>query len=139
VAAANRLFRHFQVWPGRRRELVTALKQADRMAVSLRIYWNRGVQEVRGTLDRSEVNSGMVRIRTADVTIRGDPSYAAEDLSVRVKDIRWVMATVSSGDRSDPERSADPNLVVPIPGRSAPRRQPVDGSHRPVRLPAFPA
>ena len=62
------------------------------MTVSLKIYWNRGVEEVRGTLDASQVDSGMVRIRGAEMTVRSEARHAAEDLSVRVKDIRWVVA-----------------------------------------------
>ena len=62
------------------------------MTVSLKIYWNRGVEEVRGTLDATQVDSGMVRISSAEMTVRHDARYAAEDLPVRVKDIRWVKA-----------------------------------------------
>ena len=91
MAAADRLLR--RVWPGRRRELVTALRQADGMVVSLRIYWNRGLEEVRGTLDASEVDStGVVQIRSAEMTVSGDARYASDNLPVRVKDIRWVTA-----------------------------------------------
>jgi hypothetical protein len=90
VAAADRLLG--RVWPGRRRELVTTLRQADGMAVSLRIYWNRGLEEVRGTLDASDVDSGVVQIRSAEMTVSGDARYASDNLAVRVKDIWWVTA-----------------------------------------------
>jgi hypothetical protein len=38
---------------GRRRELVAALKQADHMMVTLGMYWNRDIDEVRAVLEAS--------------------------------------------------------------------------------------
>jgi hypothetical protein len=79
------------VWPGRRRELVTALKEADQTTVTLSIYWNRAIEEVRGVLDAADVDGGVVYVRSAEMTV-GHRLYDAEDLPIRVRDIRWVVA-----------------------------------------------
>jgi hypothetical protein len=88
-AAAKRVRR--RVWPGRRRELVTALKEADQTTVTLSIYWNRGIEEVRGVLDAGDVDGGVVYVRPAEMTV-GHRLYDAGELPGRVRDIRWVLA-----------------------------------------------